>query len=932
MEENVWGDPPISNQTAGTGASTFVFGEKSESPVIGDIVDNEKLSLLQKSLDKCPSLDDSSVNEIQVPWIELVQLITDTARDEEFRTFGQILQNVKNVNDKSLTGVALIHYIIAYDRPNYIELLQNHNSRPKLNLNLVDDICGYTPLMWTLLLQRKNCAIELFNFSDSIDFNYRTNESGSTAWDMVTSGSSMYNFLNENNMLQYMNSPNNNGTSQNNDNTDSNNNNNHDAIDNIDLKIAGMGIGLNESSSMDQGFTNLHDSSDMYGTEYKDNGYEHFDFTKLVKYQYLEFSDYDIPQILDFLTSLPFEHQHITTYPAALLFQCIRYADRKKKSPQLVQSLVSLSFTRIVASVTNEKPLMCKNGNKSKSKREDLNDETATSTTLSDAVPLSEQKISFPNDDDADRKGTRENKNKKTESLSKGDIITQSYWISALTFLYYYLSKDESFFKRYPILLQELINTIHSIIIELTISIHSRLSPLIEPTLINYTTIKDVEQTLYKKDWNFFKKRKQAKLLKKEKLKKLEQQKERKSLEVPGNDEPNENNENPLSRVSSRVSNNDSIIFDSEVLKHLLPPSLQEQMKPSPVKIVQIFGALSYVLNLHQVHPLFQQQCLSLATSWFSTSLFNMILKDRKKKTLSRARAIQIRLNLSSLESWIKNNDLFVQRPKLIDDFMWERFPYTLIQELNTIDMSNPSLKSVTTYKPTSGFNENSTVTDMTNSLFYYQKFHKIAQWHMEPIFELLQWLQIATTLDSEEALENTKTLLPKLSDAQLVKAIDKYHYEVGEHKFNSKLKKCLTNEIKRHGLTEKAYLDENQIPLLALPTVPELTDAYANEYEYLPVLPNDIQDTMYDIHDENYKMRLNDNGIVTEQSEEEEEDSNDANEMSKENIDISEEHSNVHYGSRDTDDNIFKEIDAPSASVSRPVWATNNDIDDNPW
>lgn len=927
MEDNVWGDTHISTQSTGTGTSTFVFGEKSESPAIDNIIDNEKLSLIQKSLDKCPSLDDSSVSEIQVPWIELVQLITDTTRDEEFRTFEQILQNIKNVNDKSLTGVALIHYIIAYDRPNYIELLQNHNNRPKLNLNLVDNICGYTPLMWTLLLQRKSCAIELFNFSDDIDFNYRTNESGLTAWDMVTSGSSMYNFLNENNMLQYMNSSDNNGANKNKDNSDSNNGGNHDAIDNIDLKIAGMSIGLNEAGATNEGFTNLHDSSDMYGTEYRDNGYEHFDFTKLVKYQYLEFSDYDIPQILDFLTRLPFEHQHVTTYPASLLFQCIRYADRKKNSPQLVQSLVSLSFTRIVASVTNEKPTMGKNGSKSKSKRDDLNDE-ATTTTLSDSVPLSEQRISFSNDNDSGHNGSRDNKNRKSENVSKGDIVTQSYWISALTFLYYYLSKDESFFKRYPSLLQELINTIHSIIIELTISIHSRLSPLIEPTLINFTTIKDVEQTLYKKDWNFFKKRKQAKLLKKEKLKKLEQEKEKKSLEVPGNDQSNENNENPLSRVSSKVSNNDSIILDSEVLKHLLPPSLQEQMKPSPVKIVQIFGALSYVLNLHQVHPLFQQQCLSLATSWFSTSLFNMILKDRKKKTLSRARAIQIRLNLSSLESWIKNNDLLVPRPKLIDDFMWERFPYTLIQELNTIDMSNPSLKSVTTYKPISGFNDNSQVTDMTNSLFYYQKFHKIAQLHMEPIFELLQWLQIATTLDSEETLENAKTLLSVLSDAQLVKAIDKYHYEVGEHKFNSKLKKYLTNEIKRHGLTEKAYLDENQIPLLTLPTIPELTDAYANEYEYLPVLPNDIQDAVYDIHDENYKMRMNDGGIVAERSDEE----NDSNDIGKENIDISAEDNNEQFGNRDNGDNIFKEIDAPSASVSRPVWAANDDIDDNPW
>ncbi|CAB4252063.1 similar to Saccharomyces cerevisiae YPR089W Protein of unknown function [Maudiozyma barnettii] len=941
MNDNVWGNASISNQTV----DSYTFKETSEASTL----DGEKLSLIKDSLKKCPSLDDPKIKQLQVPWIELVQLITDETRDEEFRTFEQILQNVKDVNDLSLTGVALIHYIIAYDRPNYIELLQQSSqsspTKTNLNLNCTDGICGYTPLMWAFVLERKNCTIELFNFSDQIDFTYHQQGTGYTAWDMITPGSLMYDFLNENNMLQY----NDKQSTTENDNDvaglNSDKNKSHDAIDNIDLKIAGMGIGLSaggtSSTNMNEGFSNRHDSSDMYGTEYKNdqmNTYEHFDFNKLVKYQYFEFSDYDIPQILDFLTSLPIEHQHMTTYPAALLFQCIRYADRKRQSPQLVQSLVSLSFTRIIASVANEKPNN-NNNNNNKSKKGLYNhengDQKEENSTLSNSVPLSQQDSTFHDNTQP------ENNNNKSDPVSKGDIVTQSYWIGSLTFLYYYLSKDESFFKRYPAIMQELINTMHSIMIELTVSIHSRLSPLIEPTLINYTTIKDVEQTLYKKDWNFFKKRRQAKLLKREKMKKLEQQqKERHSLEVPENGDLNEdrrasNDNNGLSHTSSRVSNNDSIIFDSEVLKHLLPPSLQEQMKPSPVKIIQIFGALSYVLNLHQVHPLFQQQCLSLTTSWFSTSLFNMILKDRKKKTLSRARAIQIRLNLSSLESWIKNNDLLVQRPKLIDDFMWERFPYTLVQELNTIDMTNPVLKSVTTYKPVNGFTESTIITDMSNSLFYYQRFHKIAQWHLEPIFELLQWLQIATTLDSEESLENTKDLLPKLSNSQLVKAIDKYHYEVNEHKFNSKLKKALTNEIKRQGLTDKVYLDENQIPLLTLPTVPELTDAYANEYEYLPLLPNDIQDVMYDIHDENYKMRLNDDGIANNLSEEK-----DTTDTDKENIDRNidnndEQNNDTDYtftSNKEGDDNIFKELDVPSATVSRPVWATNDDIDGNPW
>ena len=45
-------------------------------------------------------------------WVQLVKLICDEDREEEFTTFKELLREVKNVNDKSVTGVALIHYIV----------------------------------------------------------------------------------------------------------------------------------------------------------------------------------------------------------------------------------------------------------------------------------------------------------------------------------------------------------------------------------------------------------------------------------------------------------------------------------------------------------------------------------------------------------------------------------------------------------------------------------------------------------------------------------------------------------------------------------------------------------------------------------------------------------------------------------------------------
>lgn len=118
------------------------------------------------------------------PWVQLVKLISDEEREEEFTTFKDCLSKVKNVNDKSITGVALIHYIIVYDRADYIELLHENPSGVKLDLNLFDDVVGYTPLMWSFSLQRRNCCLELFNAFDEIKFNL-TNKAGLSAWDMV---------------------------------------------------------------------------------------------------------------------------------------------------------------------------------------------------------------------------------------------------------------------------------------------------------------------------------------------------------------------------------------------------------------------------------------------------------------------------------------------------------------------------------------------------------------------------------------------------------------------------------------------------------------------------------------------------------------------------------------------------------------------------
>ncbi|KTB21183.1 Dilute domain-containing protein [Nakaseomyces glabratus] len=856
------------------------------------------------------------------PWTELVRLISDSSQGEVFTEFKSLLDSVRDVNDKKKLGIPLLHLTIIYDRASYIEFLYQ-GARSKLDFNLCDDVAGYTPLMWCFLLERTDCCTELLTWSTEIDFHKVSKEEKLSAWDMVAKYSDFYMFLEQNNMLQYQDIP----TFQEKLTTENDNSSSaldQNALRNIDLHVAGLSLASTQNNE-DIFASNATESRNdyLFGTEQIDSGInEQFDFTKLLPNQYVEFEDYDIKQLLDLLESLPKKEPHMTTYAAALIFQMVRFAEHKKKQPQLVHTIMSLSLARILAAITTET---------------DMTQESADT------------------------------------AFSSGDIVSQSYWLGVLTFLYYYLTREEGFFKKYPEILQELINTIHSVIIELTLSIYSRLTSIIQPTILSYTTISDVKETLYKRDWNFFKKRKHHKMMQKQK--KQEEELRKQEEETLQNNEDklqisealDESNDiddeaedkkkhsklklfkkkrhsgqlstsmsNDSKLENSSINENTDLYYDTEVIKHLYPPSMEEQMKPSPMKVVQIFGALMYVLNLHQIHPLFQQQCLSLAIQWFSNNLFNQILKDKKKKSLSRAHAIQIRLNLSTFEAWAKNNDSKVPKPKMIDDFMWERFPYTLVEDVANIDLSNPILNNVATVNKvdnSSGLNDDlPLIRDTDNSLFYYQSLHRILQIHMEPVFQLLQWLQVATTIDSEDALDSTLDLLSRLTPTQLLKAADKYSYEIDESKFNSKLKKKLSTMAKASNNKESPYLPERTVSLLVLPTIPEMTDIYARGVDhesYQPLLPVSIQDMIYEIHSENAKLRMNASEFYDYQNEEQHEqevDNEEAHEDSyKENSSANEDN--------DLDNNNdrfdYQTVDTPAVASH---WAPKEDFEENPW
>jgi hypothetical protein len=104
------------------------------------------------------------------------------------------------------------------------------------------------------------------------------------------------------------------------------------------------------------------------------------------------------------------------------------------------------------------------------------------------------------------------------------------------------------------------------------------------------------------------------------------------------------------------------------------------------------------------------------------------------KKYLARTKAMQIRMNISTLEDWARTNN---RQPEHFEGGM-------------TTPVGETTIDS--------------------------------ARRHLAPVVQLLQWLQCFSSLgDDEEAMETTIQQLPTLSAMQLLHAVKFYRAEVGE-------------------------------------------------------------------------------------------------------------------------------------------------------
>ncbi|KAG7660745.1 uncharacterized protein J8A68_005707 [[Candida] subhashii] len=487
-----------------------------------------------------------------------------------------------------------------------------------------------------------------------------------------------------------------------------------------------------------------------------------------------------------------------------------------------------------------------------------------------------------------------------------GDIVSLSYWLSCLQFLHFYFTKNE-IYSKFPQFLQEIINLVQSLIATLSFSINSRLNLLVDECLLDFINLVDVSNVLYAKDWNLFK-----------------------------------------SKSTLHPSTYD------DILDMLYPPNERELMKPSPIRYIQVLGALDYVLKIHQVDNLLKIQTFSQVFYYINCIIFNRIISQNKY--CSRAKAIQIRLNISTIEDWLRSHNMKVYKPDAIGGIEKLVPPETKLNNLLQLEeqKDEPDKKpSTTTQKKNPHYLQ-----------FYYNSLYHVGKNQLTPTIELLQWLQCLSSLHDEDSFINTINQFDSLNYYQLLKIVNKlYKYEINESKFPKKLIQLLKKLVSQQGeqqiqtgflhyMTQSTflskevyiYLNPNFIFSVALPNITELIDNYGSGIggvkilrgkKYQPSLPIGIMDDIDEILTENKNSQLAEYDYERQEQDMDynDDEEEDGEEGGEERVDERKKKDDDEEKERFKGDQLFKEVQMPNVLMHKE-WEkpSMDDFETNPW
>ncbi|PWW74762.1 hypothetical protein C7212DRAFT_298834 [Tuber magnatum] len=276
------------------------------------------------------------------------------------------------------------------------------------------------------------------------------------------------------------------------------------------------------------------------------------------------------------------------------------------------------------------------------------------------------------------------------------DMTILAFWISNANLLLHYLKKDAGLVGATIEFQQHLSELINEIFILILRDAERRMDRVVDQAMLDHETIPGFEGVRFQHEWRLFKPK-------------------RKSPEP------------------------------SMLEKRYRPPSPKQRAKPAPRNITSLLSSTLFVLDLYDIHSVIISQVMSQLFYWIGAELFNRIMSNRKY--LARTKAMQIRLNVSTLEDWARANN---RQPE-----HYESGALT-----------------------TSGEN----VADA-------------ARRHLVPVIQLLQWLQCFSSLGEDfDTLKSTIGQLTHLNPEQLLHSTKNYRPEVGEKGLSKEAMKYLVD------------------------------------------------------------------------------------------------------------------------------------------
>nr|ODN81341.1 DIL and ankyrin domain-containing protein [Cryptococcus depauperatus CBS 7841] len=295
-----------------------------------------------------------------------------------------------------------------------------------------------------------------------------------------------------------------------------------------------------------------------------------------------------------------------------------------------------------------------------------------------------------------------------------------AFWAYNSSVLLFYLQADQELQTSCDDLglltmLEELINAIHVFIIRIA---ERRIDAVLDLAILDYETLEDFNDVRFEGEWSLFRSfvpKKKREMPKVNSIfhgspsggtKDLSSSPINSGLRTPNR---------PQSMSDLNLVASGRPITHESITNSMMSTSMIEAEICGPAKITEILTGVLVVLRLYDVNPGLIVQAFSQIYFWIACELFNRILTRRKY--LYRLKAVQIRMNITLLDDWVRSNGL----P-----------PKTSIQ-------------------------------------------------HLAPVTQLLQWLQCLSQVKEFDTLIGTMQNMRAINPLQMRRAVREYRYEVNE-------------------------------------------------------------------------------------------------------------------------------------------------------